>query len=145
MGTVAKYMFAILSLYLLMPFASTGQTELSGRDRQFLDRLNQELNLSEVQVLAVDSIYLYCAQSVQLLNEEIKVIERSDATEKEISMRVAIKAEERRDLKAERDAEVQRLLTVEQLKIYEEKIKPAKPQVLHFGIHNRADCKVCTQ
>lgn len=145
MGTVAKYMFTILFLYLLSPIASMGQAELSARDREYMDRLKQELNLSELQALEADSIYLTCWQAVQQLNNEIKVIERSEASEKEISMRVSIKAQERRDLKAERDAAVQRLLSKEQLAIYEEKIKPAKPQVMHFGIHNRADCKICLQ
>ena len=44
-----------------------------------------------------------------------------------------------KDVREMRDLDIVKSLNAEQLQIYNEKIKPAKPQILHFGLHNRAD------
>ena len=42
------------------------------------------------------------------------------------------------------ELDLQLLLNEEQKKIYAEKIKPAKPDISHFGVmHDRAKCVVC--
>lgn len=132
---------AVLSLLWMISGAAYGQ--LPDRDARFVTKLKQELSLSAVQASQVDSLFAFYHEQLQQVEAYIDSVESSNATEAEVTMRVAIKAQERKDLKAERESDLTALFTDEQQVIYTEKIKPAKPQVLHFGIHNRADCKVC--
>ena len=110
-----------------------------------MTKLKQELGLSPAQATQVDSLYSTCNLALQIVEAEIDRIEASEASEREINIRVSIKSQEKKDLKAEREQALLRILTEDQRTAYETDIKPAKPAVLHFGIHNRADCKVCAR
>jgi hypothetical protein len=46
-------------------------------------------------------------------------------------------------LREERDLNIELAFTPEQKEIYLTQIKIAKPQVLHFGVHDRMNCPVC--
>jgi len=63
----------------------------------------------------------------------------------QLQTKVSALNQKKKDIRDMRELDVRLQLNPAQLKIYDEKIKPVKPQVLHFGLHNRADCKVCTQ
>ena len=140
-----KNTLAALTLCCAFVSVCSAQTALPERDARFVAKLKQELGLSYDQAAQVDSLYVTCNQALQLLQADIDRIEASDASEKEITMRVSIKSQEKKDLKEERELALLRILTENQRTAYETDIKPAKPAVLHFGIHNRADCKVCTR
>lgn len=120
-----------------------GAQELSDRDARFVDQLRTELALDSVQRTAVDDLFLKAHREINLVEHEVDSLERSSMSEDELNLRVAVLNQEKKDIREYRELDLLNLLTVEQQVIYNEKIKPAKPQVLHFGIHDRAKCNVC--
>lgn len=140
-----KNTLAALTLCCVFVSVCVGQNALPERDARFVTKLKQELGLSPAQATQVDSLYSTCNLALQIVEAEIDRIEASEASEREINIRVSIKSQEKKDLKAEREQALLRILTEDQRTAYATDIKPAKPAVLHFGIHNRADCKVCAR
>ncbi|NNE54797.1 MAG: hypothetical protein HKN32_02160 [Flavobacteriales bacterium] len=121
------------------------QQDIPERDIRFIETLQSELQLTEGQRLTVDSIYVCNQKELSILQHEIDSLERSEITEKELNLKIAVLNQKKKDVREFREMELLDVFTVEQQTVYREKIKPAKPQVLHFGIHNRADCNVCTK
>ena len=144
MSGVKNTLAALILCCVLMSVCSA-QTPLPDRDARFVAKLKQELGLTQHQSLELDSLYAMFNLGLQAIQDDIDRIESSDASEKEINMRVSIKVQEKKDLKEEREQALLRVLSDDQRITYETDIKPAKPAVLHFGIHNRADCNVCTR
>ncbi|MDG1766695.1 MAG: hypothetical protein P8H98_07870 [Flavobacteriales bacterium] len=108
--------------------------------------MKSELNLSTDQSNQVDSVFLVFNEEFEQLDQNLQSVQRDTSlTEEDLLLRMQVINQEKRDLKALRELELKNLLNKEQLVIYEEKIQPQKPQVLHFGIHNRADCNVCKE
>lgn len=141
---VVKYSVMALSLCYLLPFSAWGQ-HLSARDSAFVAQLKDVLQLDSVQSGAVDSLYFTAAEEVQRIHEEIRAIERSSASEDHVQAQVGELHEARKAVRLSRDEAIKGLLKPEQRAVYAEQIKPRKPQVLHFGIHDRANCQVCTR
>lgn len=48
-----------------------------------------------------------------------------------------------REAKDKRDAALRTLLPMQTWSTFDRLLKPAKPAVLHFGIHDRMNCNVC--
>jgi hypothetical protein len=76
---------------------------------------------------------------------ELKLKELANSTLPEDSIQVLMMNANarRKELRTGRDQELQWILTREQLIVFEQKLKAVKPKVLHFGMHNKADCEVC--
>lgn len=130
-------------ILLLCSYQSLGQSSADERKRA---NMKSELNLSTDQSNQVDSVFMVFNQEFELLDQNLQSVQRDTSlTEEDLLLRMQVINQEKKDLKALRELELKNLLNKEQLVIYEEKIQPQKPQVLHFGIHNRADCNVCKE
>lgn len=119
--------------------------QLPEQEQKFLARLKSELNLSEEKFSAIEKIYSAKQKELDACDKSIKEFEQTLDNEQELQMKVSSLNQKKKDIREMRELDVKLQLTPDQLKIYDEKIKPAKPQVLHFGIHDRANCKVCVQ
>jgi septal ring factor EnvC (AmiA/AmiB activator) len=133
----------VLALLLSIPFLLRAQ--LPEQEQKFLVRLKTELNLSAQQNTAVEKIYTDKQKELDACDKSIKEFEQTLDNEQELQMKVSSLNQKKKDIREMRELDLKLQLTPEQLKIYDEKIKPSKPQVLHFGIHDRANCKVCVQ
>lgn len=111
---------------------------------QYLLNLKSELSLTNEQFDDADSIYFSASQQIIILDKEIQSISRSDLNDEERSSKIRDLNGQKKTIRESRDLSVQLLLNEEQQKIYLEKIKPAKPAVIHMGMnHDRANCNVC--
>lgn len=135
-------------IFLLLFSVSNGiwgqKHPLLPQDSVYLARLHKELTLSEIQKQPLDSIYAKYTLEIYKIDSAIKSVQQSDSSEEMINNEVSRLNEERKMKKDLRELDLLSILNEQQKKIYAEKIKPAKPQVLHFGInHDRASCVVC--
>ena len=117
---------------------------LSAQDQAKIKSMRTKLNLTEQQDLLIPSIYLY----YHGLIEEQKAIMNTIAEEPKINDEARLEALNMRSdaikrYRDERDLNIELALTPEQKEIYTTQIKIAKPQVLHFGVHDRMNCPVC--
>lgn len=141
-----RHLVLHLSLLLLgINFPATQASAQSERELAFIRNMESTLELSENQSKNVWAIYHDAALELDSLQGVIKTIEQSAIPEEQVRLQVLVMNQEKKDIKAIRDSEVESLLTEEQREKYLAEIKPVKPSVLHFGIHNRADCNVCNK
>jgi hypothetical protein len=117
---------------------------LSAQDQAKIKSMRTKLNLTEQQDLLIPSIYLYYHGII----EEQKAIMNTIAEEPKIKDEARLEALNMRSdaikkFRDERDLNIELALTPEQKEIYLTQIKIAKPQVLHFGVHDRMNCPVC--
>jgi parvulin-like peptidyl-prolyl isomerase len=144
----------ILALFLCsIAFTSSAQpmmkdsvdiSVLSAQDQAKIKSMRAKLSLTEQQDLLIPSIYLY----YHGLIEEQKAIMNTIAEEPKINDEARLEALNMRSdaikrFRDERDLNIELALTPEQKEIYATQIKIAKPQVLHFGVHDRMNCPVC--
>jgi hypothetical protein len=132
----------------LLLFASRifGQNPLNEADQRYLNNLKSQLGLSVQQTQSIDSLFNACNEKTILMDAEMKTLQSSDLPEETIASKVNGLGNQKKELRYIRDLEIQSKLTPEQKKIFDETIKPAKPNVLHFGMnHDRASCKVCVK
>jgi parvulin-like peptidyl-prolyl isomerase len=144
----------ILALFLCsIAFISSAQpmmkdsvdiSVLSAQDQAKIKSMRAKLNLTEQQDLLIPSIYLYYQG---LIEEQKKIMstvaEEPSVNEEERLKDLNMRSEFIKKLRDERDLNVELALTPEQKEIYLTQIKIAKPQVLHFGVHDRMNCPVC--
>jgi parvulin-like peptidyl-prolyl isomerase len=144
----------ILALFLCsIAFISSAQpmmkdsvdiSVLSAQDQAKIKSMRAKLNLTEQQDLLIPSIYLYYQG---LIEEQKKIMstvaEEPSVNEEERLKDLNMRSEFIKKLRDERDLNVELSLTPEQKEIYLTQIKIAKPQVLHFGVHDRMNCPVC--
>lgn len=115
-------------------------------DQRKRDAISEQLKLHPLQEQVLDSIFASYARQTNAVDVRLKAIERDPSlSEEQVVMRMNVLSQEKTDLRNLRELDVQAILTPEQKKIYAERIQPSKPAVLHFGIHNRMDCNVCTE
>ena len=120
--------------------------ELSSVDQRKRDAMVRELSLTTLQQSLIDTVFMRYAEKLNDLDLRISDIETSgEFAEEDVVVRVSVLQQEKKDLRALRELDLKMLLQPEQVVIYDEKIQPNKPKVLHFGIHNRADCNVCVK
>ncbi|MFT4879918.1 MAG: hypothetical protein ACJAU0_002092 [Flavobacteriales bacterium] len=118
--------------------------DLASVDKRKRDAMVKELDLNELQVTMIDTVFFQYSRQLNELDAQIQDIETSgEFAEEDVVVRVSVMQQEKKDLREVRELDLKMLLRPEQAVIYDEKIRPSKPQVLHFGIHNRADCNVC--
>jgi len=135
-----------MAMFLVLMPVQAQETELSSFDQRKRDAMVKKLELSADQIVQVDSVFHAFSERLYSYDLQIKEVQRDTSfTEKEISTRLNVLRQNQKDERALRELDLRNNLTPEQLIVYEKDIQPAKPQVLHFGIHNRADCNVCAK
>lgn len=117
----------------------------SPKDLAFIDKMEEKLSLSPLQKTEIIEIYHKSTLELDSFQQIIRIIEKSVTSEEQVRLQVLVLNQEKKDIKTYRDVEVESKLDAKQLIKYKAEIKPDKPTVLHFGIHNRADCRVCTK
>ena len=144
----------ILSLFLCsIAFTSSAQpmmkdtvdiSVLSTQDQAKIKSMRAKLNLTEQQDLLIPSIYMHYHG---LIEDQKKIMstlaEEPSVNEEERLKDLNARSDFIKKLRDERDLNVELALTPEQKEIYLTQIKIAKPQVLHFGVHDRMNCPVC--
>ena len=117
---------------------------LSAQDQARIKSIESKLNLSQQQHLLIPSIFVHYHG---LIEDQKKIMdtvaERPSVNEEERLKDLNARSEFVKKLREERDLNVELALTPEQKEIYLTQIKIAKPQVLHFGVHDRMNCPVC--
>lgn len=94
----------------------------------------------------LDSLFIGYARELNAIDARIDSAEANpEISEDQLLVRINVLNQEKKDLKEVRELDIKSVLQPEQVAIYDEKVAPQKPKVLHFGIHNRADCNVCTK
>lgn len=95
------------------------------------------------QAALADSIFWKAGTELQAVETELLALASSNLPEDSIQVRMINANARRKDLRTRRDMELQWILTPEQRTVFDQKLKTSKPKVLHFGVHNRAECEVC--
>lgn len=122
------------------------QAQLSPADSTQLAQIKTYCSLSNQQATAIDSLFKHCSASCVLIDKETNRISRSSISDEEKSRSQSELRTEKKNLRESRDMAAQFLLTPQQRAIYDEKIKPAAPAILHMGMnHDRANCNVCVK
>lgn len=145
-------LFAALTLCLLSLFSraqpmqrdSVDISVLSAQDQAKIKSMRAKLNLSEQQDLLIPSIYVHYHGLIEDQKKIMSTVaEEPSVNEEERLKDLNARSEFIKKLRDERDLNVELALTPEQKEIYLTQIKIAKPQVLHFGVHDRMNCPVC--
>ena len=106
--------------------------------------MRAKLNLTEQQNLLIPSIYLYYHGLIEDQKKIMSILaEEPSVNEEERLKDLNARSEYVKRIREERDLNLELALTPEQKEIYTSQIKIAKPQVLHFGVHDRMNCPVC--
>lgn len=141
-GIRVLLILCILSTFLNQAGA---QDKMSQADIRKLTAIKNTLELDSVQLHQVSSLFASTALEVNRIDSLINEVEHSDLAEDKVVLQVMVMQQEKKELKSMRNLDLKNILNPEQLTKYETEIQPKKPQVLHFGIHDRANCKVCTK
>jgi len=144
----------ILSLFLcLFTLTSSAQpmvkdsvdiSVLPAQDQAKIKSMRTKLSLTEQQGLLIPSIYLYYHGLIEEQKKIMSIVaEQPYVNEEERLKDLNARSEYVKRIREERDLNLELALTSEQKEIYLTQIKIAKPQVLHFGVHDRMNCAVC--
>jgi hypothetical protein len=140
-------MFCLLSLFSWsqpMQRDSVDIGQLSAQDQAKIKSMRAKLNLTEQQDLLIPSIYMHYHGLIEDQKKIMSTVaEEPSVNEEERLKDLNARSEFIKKLRDERDLNVELALTPEQKEIYLTQIKIAKPQVLHFGVHDRMNCPVC--
>lgn len=138
-------MFRLTVLICLLGLVVSGYSQLPASDQRFVDELSVKLGLTADQSEAVLSLYHSVQHSVDSLDSEIRSIQLNEADELAEQL-IPVLQQKKKDAREMREITLKSLLTADQRKKYEDEIRPvAKPTVLHFGIHDRMNCNICTR
>mgnify|MGYP003340426336 CR=1 FL=1 len=123
---------------------STSFSFLPTQDQAKIKSMQSKLGFTEEQNLKTLRLFVHY---FQLIDEQKKIMDRI-AEEQNIDENARVENLNSRSafikqLREERDLNLELILTPEQIDIYNSQIKIAKPQVLHFGVHDRMNCPVC--
>lgn len=117
---------------------------ISVQDSILMDNLHSLLKLTPEQTKLVDRIIATDSNEIYELDKEHQRIARTEAQTEERDQRLATLREKKKNLKEMRELNLRLALNSEQWSIYQEKIKPGAPSVVHMGMnHDRATCTVC--
>jgi hypothetical protein len=117
---------------------------LSAQDQAKIRSMRAKLNLTEQQDLLIPSIYMHYHGLIEDQKKIMSTVaEEPSVNEEERLKDLNARSEFIKKLRDERDLNIELALTPEQKEIYLTQIKIAKPQVLHFGVHDRMNCPVC--
>ena len=139
--------FCLLSLFAWaqpMQRDSVDISVLSAQDQAKIRSMRAKLNLSEQQDLLIPSIYVHYHGLIEDQKKIMSTVaEEPSVNEEERLKDLNARSEFIKKLRDERDLNIELALAPEQKEIYLTQIKIAKPQVLHFGVHDRMNCPVC--
>jgi len=139
--------FCLLSLFAWsqpMQRDSVDISVLSAQDQAKIKSMRAKLNLTEQQDLLIPSIYMHYHGLIEDQKKIMSTVaEEPSVNEEERLKDLNARSEFIKKLRDERDLNIELALTSEQKEIYLTQIKIAKPQVLHFGVHDRMNCPVC--
>lgn len=117
---------------------------LTAQDQARIKSMKEKLSLNEKQNELIPRIFIHYHVLIQEQKEIMSTLaEETSINEEERLKDLNARSEFIKQLRDERDLNVELLLTAEQKEIYLTQIKIAKPQVLHFGVHDRMNCPVC--
>ena len=117
---------------------------LPAQDQAKIKSMRAKLSLTEQQDLLIPSIYLYYHGLIEEQKKIMSIVaEQPSVNEEERLKDLNARSEYVKRIREERDLNLELALTSEQKEIYLTQIKIAKPQVLHFGVHDRMNCPVC--
>ncbi len=133
-------------LVLLLTAKFGNAQELTAADERKRAAMHELLALNQVQQRVLDTLLSRYAIEFERIDEKVRAAERNvRLSEDDVLLRLNAATQEKADLRELRELDIKALLTPAQRTVYEEKIAPSKPAVLHFGVHNRMDCKVCAK
>lgn len=139
--------FCFLSLFSWaqpMQRDSVDISMLSVQDQARIKSIESKLNLSEQQQLLIPSIFVHYHGLIEEQKKIMSIVaEEPSVNEEERLKDLNMRSEFVKKLREERDLNIELAFTPEQKEIYLTQIKIAKPQVLHFGVHDRMNCPVC--
>jgi parvulin-like peptidyl-prolyl isomerase len=139
--------FCLLSLFSWaqpMQRDSVDISVLSAQDQAKIKSMRAKLNLTEQQDLLIPSIYMHYHGLIEDQKKIMSTVaEEPSVNEEERLKDLNMRSEFVKKLREERDLNIELAFTPEQKEIYLTQIKIAKPQVLHFGVHDRMNCPVC--
>ena len=144
----------ILALFLCsIAFTSSAQpmmkdtvdiSLLSAQDQAKIKSMRAKLNLTEQQQLLIPSIFVHYHGLIEEQKKIMSIVaEEPSVNEEERLKDLNMRSDAIKRFRDERDLNIELALTPEQKEIYLTQIKIAKPQVLHFGVHDRMNCPVC--
>jgi parvulin-like peptidyl-prolyl isomerase len=117
---------------------------LSAQDQAKIKSMRAKLSLTEQQDLLIPSIYLYYHGLIEEQKKIMSLVAEQPSVNEEARLKdLNARSEYVKRIREERDLNLELALTSEQKEIYLTQIKIAKPQVLHFGVHDRMNCPVC--
>lgn len=117
---------------------------LTAQDQARIKAMKEKLSLNKKQNELIPRIFIHYHVLIQEQKEIMNTLaEETSINEEERLKDLNARSEFIKQLRDERDLNVELLLTAEQKEIYLNQIKIAKPQVLHFGVHDRMNCPVC--
>ncbi|MDP4665989.1 MAG: hypothetical protein NWS37_07105 [Flavobacteriaceae bacterium] len=119
--------------------------ELAAIDQRKLDAIEKTIELDVNQKQQIQDVFSKYAVLISDIDKQISNTQKSDIPEEQIPLRVSAYNQDKKDLRELRELEIKGILNSSQRLVYEEKIQPEKPQVLHFGLHDRANCNVCVK
>jgi len=119
--------------------------QLPAPDERLLGQLEKRLQLESSQMLAIRGLYERVQTRVDSLDAEIQHLLTTEENEDHVTFMVPVLQQRKKDEKDLRELRMREILTAGQRVIYDAEIKPVKPLVLHFGIHDRMDCNVCNK
>jgi hypothetical protein len=119
--------------------------QLPAPDERFLGQIETKLNLDSAQMLAIRALYERVQERTDSLDAEIQHLLTEEEEEDRVTFIVPVLQQKKKDEKDLRELRLREILTASQRAMYDSEIKPAKPVVLHFGIHDRMDCNVCNK
>ena len=144
----------ILSLFVcLIALTSSAQpmmkdtvdiSVLSAQDQAKIKSMRAKLNLTEQQQLLIPSIFVHYHGLIEEQKKIMSIVaEEPSVNEEERLKDLNMRSDAIKRFRDERDLNIELALTPEQKEIYTTQIKIAKPQVFHFGVHDRMNCPVC--
>ncbi len=117
---------------------------LSAQDQAKIKSMRAKLNLTEQQQLLIPSIFVHYHELIEEQKKIMSIVaEEPSVNEEERLKDLNMRSDAIKRFRDERDLNIELALTPEQKEIYTTQIKIAKPQVLHFGVHDRMNCPVC--
>jgi hypothetical protein len=119
--------------------------ELAAIDQRKLDAIEKTIELDVNQKQQIQVVFSKYALLISDIDKQISNTQKSDIPEEQIPLRVSAYNQDKKDLRDLRELEIKGILNPSQRLVYEKKIQPEKPQVLHFGLHDRANCNVCVK
>ncbi len=128
----------------MLIFSEVNGQQLSSADSLYFLNVRTELALSENQTIKMDSVMKSCALELTVIEKENQRNSRSSVSQVEKDSIQSQLLESKKQLKNSRELALRALFTADQILIYDTKIKPGKPAVIHMGInHDRVNCTVC--